>query len=98
MKHTTLLNTGTGLMLSLFNMEFTHAQDLPKDDACFAENLQKTYLWTYNIISSCNNDFHFDAADALITLFAQKYGDGEMLLKLKELRQFKWASVHGILN
>ncbi len=97
MKHTTFLTNN--LVLSLFNVESQPHSSLPATErAAFEDGMQKTYLWTYNIVSSCNNDFHFDAADALITLFAQRYGDGEMLLKLKELRQFKWSSVHGILN
>lgn len=61
-------------------------------------NMEKTYIWTYNIIRSCNNDFHFDCADALIDLFSQKYGDNALLFQLKELRQSKWSAVHSILN
>ena len=61
-------------------------------------SMEETYIWTYNIVRSCNNDFHFDCADALIDLFFQKYGENELLLQLKELRQNKWQSVHGILN
>jgi hypothetical protein len=59
--------------------------------------MEKTYTWTYNIIRSCNNDYHFDCADVLIDLFATKYGDNDMLQRLRELRQHKWASVHMIL-
>jgi hypothetical protein len=59
--------------------------------------MQQTYTWTYNIIKSCNNDYHFDCADTLIDLFASKYGDSELVMRLKELRQYKWASVHCIL-
>jgi len=59
--------------------------------------MEKTYTWTYNVIKSCNNDYHFDCADALISLFANKYGETDMLLSLKELRQYKWAAVHHIL-
>lgn len=61
-------------------------------------SMEKTYIWTYNIIRSCNNDFHFDCADALIDLFSQKYGENDLLLQLKELRQNKWSAVHSILN
>lgn len=97
MKHTTFLTNN--LVLSLFNVESQPQSALLRNErAAFENEMQKTYLWTYNIVSSCNNDFHFDTADALITLFAQRYGDGEMLFKLKELRQFKWSSVHAILN
>ncbi|MBC7866027.1 MAG: hypothetical protein H7X88_00705 [Gloeobacteraceae cyanobacterium ES-bin-316] len=59
--------------------------------------MEKTYVWTYNVIRSCNNDFHFDCADALIHLFEQKYGETEMVFQLKQLREYKWVSVHGIL-
>ena len=59
--------------------------------------MEKTYTWTYNVIKSCNNDYHFDCADALIDLFANKYGETEFLYSLKELRQYKWADVHQIL-
>ncbi len=59
--------------------------------------MEKTYVWTYNVIRSCNNDFHFDCADALINLFEQKYGETDMVFQLKQLRETKWVSVHGIL-
>ena len=59
--------------------------------------MHRTFTWTYNIIRSCNNDYHFEAADALIELFEQRYGDSELALQLRELRHKKWASVHSIL-
>lgn len=59
--------------------------------------MEKSFTWTYNVIRSCNNDFHFDCADALISLFARKYGETEMVFQLKQLRENKWVSVHGIL-
>jgi hypothetical protein len=59
--------------------------------------MQDTYTWIYNIIESCNNDFHFDCADALITLFNVKYGDTDSVSGLKILRQNKWNAVHSIL-
>ena len=60
--------------------------------------MEQTYTWTYNVIRSCNNDYHFDCADALIDLFARKYGDGSnQVLELKMLRADKWVSIHGIL-
>jgi len=82
---------------------FLHLQHSTLNDAhpsYSAEDcsMEKTYIWTYNIISSCNNDFHFDCADALIDLFSQKYGDNALLMQLKELRQNKWSAVHSILN
>ena len=59
--------------------------------------MEQTYNWTYNVIKSCNNDFHFDCADTLIYLFRQKYGDSPLVLELKDLRNEKWASIHSIL-
>jgi hypothetical protein len=59
--------------------------------------MEDTYTWVYNIIESCNNDFHFDCADLLITLFHTKYGDDEKVSGLKLLRQNKWNTVHTIL-
>ena len=59
--------------------------------------MEDTYTWVYNIIESCNNDFHFDCADALISLYNNKYGDTDRVLGLRILRQNKWNSVHTIL-
>jgi hypothetical protein len=59
--------------------------------------MEQTYTWVYNIIESCNNDFHFDCADALISLYDIKYGDTDRVLGLKSLRQNKWNAVHTIL-
>jgi hypothetical protein len=59
--------------------------------------MEKTFNWMYNIIGSCNNDFHFNCADVLISLFTMKYGENEMTSKLKELRQTRWVQVHTIL-
>jgi hypothetical protein len=59
--------------------------------------MQETFTWIYNIIDSCHNDFHFDCADVLISLFNIRYGDIEKLVELKHLRQTKWNDIHGIL-
>ena len=59
--------------------------------------MHRTFTWTYNVIRSCNNGYHFEAADTLIALFEQRYGDSELALQLRELRESKWASVHSIL-
>lgn len=61
------------------------------------KTMEQTFTWTYNIIKSCNNDFHFDCADVLISLFKVKYGDSDMVLQLRQLRENKWVSIHGIL-
>lgn len=59
--------------------------------------MEKTFTWTYNVIKSCNNDFHFDCADVLISLFKVKYGETERFHQLTELRTNKWIAIHGIL-
>ncbi len=59
--------------------------------------MKNTYTWVYNIIESCNNDFHFDCADVLISLFNVKYGDTDNVSELRLLRQNKWNAVHAIL-
>ncbi|MEP6951580.1 MAG: hypothetical protein ABI863_19975 [Ginsengibacter sp.] len=59
--------------------------------------MENTYTWVYNIIESCNKDFHFDCADVLITLFNTKCGDAEKVSGLKSLRQYKWDTIHTIL-
>jgi hypothetical protein len=59
--------------------------------------MQDTFTWIYNIIESCNNDFHFNCADALIILFDAKYGHSDNVYKLKRLRNDKWNAVHSVL-
>ncbi len=59
--------------------------------------MEDTYTWVYNIVESCNNDFHFDCADVLISLFSVKYGETDKVSGLRQLRQNKWNSVHTIL-
>ena len=60
--------------------------------------MEETYAWVYNIIESCNNDFHFECVDVLISLFSLKYGESDIVSGLRLLRQNKWNSVHSILN
>ena len=59
--------------------------------------MEQTFTWVYNIIESCNNDFHFECADALISLYNNKYMDTDRVLGLRLLRQDKWNTVHSIL-
>jgi hypothetical protein len=59
--------------------------------------MEDTYTWVYNIIESCNNDFHFDGADVLISLFSDRYRDADKVSGLRLLRQNKWNAVHTIL-
>jgi hypothetical protein len=60
--------------------------------------MENTYTWLYNIIESCNSDFHFDCADVLIALFNSRYSDAEKAEELKLLRSDKWNKVHSILQ
>ena len=59
--------------------------------------MKDTYKWIYNIIGSCHTDFHFDCADALISLYNAKYGETEEVCGLKVFRQEKWNQIHTIL-
>jgi hypothetical protein len=58
--------------------------------------MEDTYTWLYNIIESCNNVFHFDGADVLISLFSDRYRDIDKVSGLRLLRQKKWNSVQEI--
>jgi len=58
--------------------------------------MENTYMWVFNIVESCNNDFHFDCADVLISLFKIKYGDSDRVAELASLRQTKWNTIHAI--
>ncbi len=55
--------------------------------------MEDTYRWLFNIVESCNNDFHFNCADVLISLFKIKYGDSDRVSELKTIRQRKWNSM-----
>ena len=52
--------------------------------------MEDTYTWVFNIIESCNNDFHFDCADILISLFKIKYGNTDRVSELGSLWQTRW--------
>jgi len=60
--------------------------------------MEDTYTWAFNIIESCNNDFHFDCADILISLFKIKYGNTDRVSELRSLWQTRWNAVHAILK
>ncbi|MDP4282949.1 MAG: hypothetical protein Q8891_00880 [Bacteroidota bacterium] len=60
--------------------------------------MEDTYLWVYNIIESCNNDFHFGCADILISLFVNKYKEADRVSALKLIREDKWNAVHSVLT
>lgn len=54
--------------------------------------------WIANIIESCNNDFHFEAVEKLISLYESRTNDADMVLKLRELKQLKWFAITNILH
>lgn len=60
--------------------------------------VQGAYTWLQNIIDSANNTFHFDAVDALIKLFHQKFNDQKLTDCLTEQRQINFNNIHTILN
>jgi len=55
--------------------------------------IEDTYTRIYSIIESCNNDFHFDCADVLISVYNIQYGDTDRVLALRLLQENKWNSV-----
>lgn len=59
---------------------------------------QSLYNWIMNIIDSCNNDFHFEAADKLIELFEQRVKNQDLVICLKQQRERHWNSIHSILK
>lgn len=58
---------------------------------------QQDYSWVQSIINSCNNDFHFDTVDAMITLFLAKHNDTNLADLLQTQRQNHWIKIHGII-
>lgn len=59
--------------------------------------MEEAYAWLYNIIESCDKDFHFECADVLISLFSAKYRAPDMVSGLRQLRKAKWDYIHSIL-
>jgi len=59
--------------------------------------MQETFTWIYNLIESCNNDFHFQCTDVLISLFSVQYGNDANVAQLRLLWQDKWNRVHAVL-
>jgi len=55
--------------------------------------MEDTYTWISNIIDSCHNDFHFDCADVLISVYNIQYADTDRVLALRLLQENKWNSV-----
>jgi hypothetical protein len=59
--------------------------------------MQEIFDWITNIIDSCSEDFHFSAVDALIKLFASKFGEGELYDDLTLKREIRWNQINGII-
>lgn len=59
--------------------------------------MEEIYTWIIKIISTCKNDFHFEAVDKLIDLFYDKYKQEEMTDELKLQRNRRWNEIHTIL-
>lgn len=59
--------------------------------------MEEIYTWIMKIISTCNNQFHFEAVDRLIDLFDEKYKEEKMTNELKYSRTIKWNEIHNIL-
>lgn len=53
--------------------------------------------WISRVIESCKSDFHFACVDVLITLFASKYDNSEMVSRLKILRDKQWIVINGLM-
>lgn len=53
--------------------------------------------WIMSIISSCNNDFHFEAVDTLIELFEARHKNEPLTTALQLWRMQHWNHIHTIL-
>lgn len=59
---------------------------------------QTIYDWVAKIISTCTNDFHFEAVDKLIELYYEREKDDKKHTELRMLKKIKWDEIHNILN
>lgn len=57
----------------------------------------EVYEWIVKIISTCQDDFHFDCVDKLIDLFYVRFGDADKRDDLIMIRNDKWNETHAIL-
>lgn len=51
--------------------------------------IRKIFKWIVNIIDSCENSFHLEAAEKIIELFYEKTKEHELTMQLKVLRKDK---------
>ena len=56
------------------------------------------YDWVAKIISTCTNDFHFEAVDRLLELYYEREKDDLKVTELRMLKKIKWDEIHNILN
>lgn len=61
------------------------------------EKATEIFEWISRIISTSNNDFHFDAIDKLIELHYVNFQNEELKIQLLELKTQKWNDIHTIL-
>lgn len=60
--------------------------------------MRPLFDWISVIISSCTDDFHFEAVDKLIELYYERTKDDEHTTELKHQRSLKWNDIHGIVK
>ncbi len=54
--------------------------------------------WICKIIETCNNDFHFEAVDKLISLYFEREKNEEKQFELESLKVRRWNEIHHILT
>ena len=62
------------------------------------ERTETIFDWVAKIITSCTDDFHFEAVDRLIELYFEREKDESKQTELKLLKKIKWDEIHDILN
>ena len=60
-------------------------------------NNESIYEWIAKIIDTCNNEFHFQAVDKLISLYYEREKDEEKVLELEFKKARKWNEMHNII-
>jgi hypothetical protein len=60
--------------------------------------LDNIFDWISKIILTCNNDFHFEAVDKLISLYYEREKNEEKHYELIALKIQRWNEIHCILT
>lgn len=60
--------------------------------------MRQLFDWISVIISSCTDDFHFEAVDKLIDLFYERTKDEKITTELRLKRALKWNEIHAIVK